>query len=92
MNSNAEETSSQANVVSAATEKVSASAHTVAGTAEDISTRIQLIQDDSKNEVEAITKISQVINQINDLSNSISLTIEEQTATTNEIGRSISEV
>ncbi len=190
MNSNAEQTSSQANVVSAATEEVSASVHTVAGAAEemnasireiakssseaatvasdavglaqnandivsklgvssgqigevvkvittiadqtnllalnatieaarageagkgfavvanevkelsketakateDISTRIQVIQNDSKNAVEAITKISQVINQINDISNTIASAVEEQTATTNEIGRSISEV
>jgi len=190
MNSNAEETSSQANVVSAATEEVSANVHTVAGAAEemnasireiakssseaatvasdavglaqnandivsklglssgqigevvkvittiadqtnllalnatieaarageagkgfavvanevkelsketakateDISAKIQVIQNDSKNAVEAITKISDVINQINDISNTIASAVEEQTATTNEIGRSITEV
>jgi methyl-accepting chemotaxis protein len=59
---------------------------------EDIGTRIQSIQGDSKNAVEAITKISEVINQINDISNTIASAVEEQTATTNEIGRSISEV
>ncbi len=59
---------------------------------EDIGTRIQSIQEDSKNAVDAITKISGVIDQINDISNTIASAVEEQTATTNEIGRSISEV
>lgn len=58
---------------------------------EDISHRIEAIQEDSKASVEAIQKISQVINQINDISSTIASAVEEQTATTNEISRNVSE-
>ena len=59
---------------------------------EDISLKIEAIQNDSKNSAEAIAKISDVINQINGISNTIASAVEEQTATTNEISRSIAEV
>jgi methyl-accepting chemotaxis protein len=36
-------------------------------------------------------QIGAVINQINDISNTIASAVEEQTATTNEIGRNVSE-
>jgi methyl-accepting chemotaxis protein len=55
MNSNAEETSSQANVVSAATEEVSASVHTVAGAAEEMNASIREI---AKSSSEAATVAS----------------------------------
>jgi methyl-accepting chemotaxis protein len=58
---------------------------------EDISRRIQAIQGDTKGAVEAIAQISGIINQINDISNTIASAVEEQTATTNEIARNVQE-
>ncbi len=58
---------------------------------EDISQRIEAIQGDTRGAVEAIEGISSIINQVNDISNSIASAVEEQTATTNEIGRSVAE-
>jgi methyl-accepting chemotaxis protein len=59
---------------------------------EEIGTRIEAIQADSHAAVEAIGGIGQVIGRINDLQTTIASAVEEQTATTNEIGRTISEV
>jgi methyl-accepting chemotaxis protein len=58
---------------------------------EDISQKIAAIQGDTQGAVSAIKQISDVINQINDISNTIASAVEEQTATTNEMGRNISE-
>jgi methyl-accepting chemotaxis protein len=58
---------------------------------EDISQRIEAIQGDTKGAVEAIAEISGIINQINDISNTIASAVEEQTACTNEIARNVSE-
>jgi methyl-accepting chemotaxis protein len=58
---------------------------------EDIGQRIDAIQTDTRGAVQAITEISSIINQINDISNTIASAVEEQTATTNEIGRNVSE-
>jgi methyl-accepting chemotaxis protein len=58
---------------------------------EDISRKIEAIQTDTKGAVEAIGKIGQIINQINDLQNTIASAVEEQTATTGEIGRNVVE-
>lgn len=58
---------------------------------EEIGQKIEAIQLDTKGAVKAIGDISAVINQINDISNTIASAVEEQTATTNEIGRSLSE-
>jgi len=58
---------------------------------EEISQKIEAIQGDTKGAVQAIAEISVVINQINDISNSIASAVEEQTVTTNEIGRNVSE-
>lgn len=58
---------------------------------EDISQRIVAIQTDAQGAVEAIQKISGVIHQINDISNTIASAVEEQTATTNEISRNVNE-
>lgn len=58
---------------------------------EEIEGKIQAIQTDSEKAVEAIAEISVVINQINDISNTIASAVEEQTATTAEIGRSVNE-
>lgn len=58
---------------------------------EDIGCKIEMIQVDTKSAVEAIKEISAVINQISDISNTIAGAVEEQTATTNEIGRNVAE-
>ena len=58
---------------------------------EEIGQKIEAIQGDTKGAVKAIGEISQIINQINDISNSIASAVEEQTVTTNEIGRSVAE-
>src|SRR5579872_2360133 len=51
---------------------------------EDISRKIEAIQTDTKAAVDAIATISDVINQINGISNTIATAVEEQNATTNE--------
>lgn len=58
---------------------------------EDISQKIEAIQNDTKGAVVAIDQISRIINQINDIQNTIASAVEEQTATTNEIARNASE-
>jgi methyl-accepting chemotaxis protein len=58
---------------------------------EDISRKIEAIQSDTKGSVEAIGQIGKIINQINDFQNSIASAVEEQTATTAEISRNVSE-
>lgn len=58
---------------------------------EDIGQKIEAIQADTKGAVKAIGEIGLVINQINDISNNIASAVEEQTATTNEIGRNVNE-
>ncbi len=58
---------------------------------EDIGRKIQAIQGDAKSAVEAIREIAGVIGKINEISTTIASAVEEQTATTAEIGRNISE-
>ncbi len=58
---------------------------------EDISRKIEAIQSDAKGAVEAIAKIGNIINQINDIQNTIASAVEEQTATTGEISRNVHE-
>lgn len=58
---------------------------------EDISQKIAAIQTDTDSAVAAITEISTVINKINDYQNTIASAVEEQTATTNEMCRSVAE-
>ncbi len=58
---------------------------------EDISRRIEAIQTDTKGAVGAIEQISKIINQINDIQNTIASAVEEQTATTGEISRNVME-
>ncbi|GIM95921.1 methyl-accepting chemotaxis protein [Paractinoplanes toevensis] len=56
---------------------------------EDISRRVEAIQADTSNAVEAIAEISRIISEINDYQVTIASAVEEQTATTNEMSRSI---
>jgi methyl-accepting chemotaxis protein len=59
---------------------------------EDISRKIETIQSDTKGAIEGINQIGQIIAQVNDIQNIIATAIEEQTATTNEITRNVSDV
>ncbi|WP_307798595.1 methyl-accepting chemotaxis protein [Actinoplanes flavus] len=59
---------------------------------EDIHHRVNAIQQDTGGAVEVINRISEVIAQINDFQTTIASAVEEQTATTGEISRSIAEV
>lgn len=58
---------------------------------EDISRRIEAIQTDTQGAVKAIGQISSIINQINDIQNTIASAVEQQTATTGEISRNVTE-
>jgi methyl-accepting chemotaxis protein len=58
---------------------------------EDIGLKIDAIQVDTKAAVGAIGQISDVIKQVNDISNSIATAVGEQNATTNEMARNVSE-
>jgi methyl-accepting chemotaxis protein len=57
----------------------------------EIGQKIEAIQADAKGAVKAIEAIGTIIDQINDISNSIASAVEEQTVTTNEIGRSVTD-
>jgi methyl-accepting chemotaxis protein len=59
---------------------------------EDITARVSSIQADSGKAVAAIAAISEVIEQINSSQATIAAAVEEQTATTSEMSRNISEV
>lgn len=53
----------------------------------DITNKINTIQKDTENVIEAISDISQSIEKFNSISGIIATAVEEQTATTNEISR-----
>ncbi|WP_308285609.1 methyl-accepting chemotaxis protein [Actinoplanes hulinensis] len=59
---------------------------------EEITTRIAAIQSSSGTATEAISEITQVIQQISDYTTTIASAVEEQTATTSEMSRSVSDV
>jgi methyl-accepting chemotaxis protein len=58
---------------------------------EDISQKITAIQQDTKRAVESIGNITAIIDQINDISNTIATAVGEQSATTNEMSRNVQE-
>ncbi len=58
---------------------------------EDISRKIEAIQNDTKGAVTAIGEIGAVIRQINDIQTTIASAVEQQSATTNEISRNLAE-
>ena len=58
---------------------------------EDIGSKIDAIQGDTRSVVGAIGEISQIIDKINTIQTTIAGAVEEQTATTNEMSRSVSE-
>lgn len=62
-----------------------------ANATEEIGQKIQAIQVDTASAVDAIKDISEIISRINEIQTSIAGAVEEQSATTNEIGRSVDE-
>lgn len=58
---------------------------------EEIGQKIDAIQADTAAAVKAIGEVSEIINQVNDISSTIASAVEQQTATTNEIGRNVSD-
>jgi methyl-accepting chemotaxis protein len=56
---------------------------------EDISRRVETIQSDTTSAVEAITRIGDIIARINDYQLTIASAVEQQTATTTEMTRSV---
>ncbi|MFK7989058.1 MAG: methyl-accepting chemotaxis protein [Sandaracinaceae bacterium] len=58
---------------------------------EDIGLKIEAIQEDTNSAVTAIDRISEIINQVNEIQTTIATAVEEQTATTTEIARSVAE-
>jgi methyl-accepting chemotaxis protein len=58
---------------------------------EDISQKIEAIQADTRGAVASIAQISGIIGQINDIQSTIASSVEEQTATTNEIARNVAQ-
>ncbi|MBG0816470.1 methyl-accepting chemotaxis protein [Planomonospora sp. ID82291] len=58
---------------------------------DDISTRVAAIQRDTEGAVEVIDKISNVIAKINEYQTTIASAVEEQTATTQEMSRGITD-
>lgn len=66
-------------------------ANQTAKATEEISQKIQVIQGDAKNAVGAMDEITNVINEVNDISATIASAVEEQSATTNEMSRNVTE-
>jgi methyl-accepting chemotaxis protein len=58
---------------------------------EDISQKIGAIQQDTEGAVTAIQQIGAIINQVNDIANTIASAVEEQSVTTNEMARNVEE-
>jgi methyl-accepting chemotaxis protein len=58
---------------------------------EDISHRIEAIQADTEAAVAAVSRISQIIEEINNYQTTVASAVEEQSATTSEMARSVSE-
>ena len=58
---------------------------------EDISAKIEAIQNDTHSSVESITGILSIIDQIAEFQDTIAAAVEEQAATTSEIARSVSD-
>lgn len=66
-------------------------ANETASATKDIGRKIEAIRADTTDAIAAIGKISETIQQITDISNSIATAIEQQLATSAEIGRNLTE-
>jgi methyl-accepting chemotaxis protein len=56
---------------------------------DDIGRKIRTIQDNSKDAVQALTSISEVIHKVSDIAGTIATAVEEQSATTSEMTRNV---
>jgi methyl-accepting chemotaxis protein len=72
-------------------EEVKQLAQETARATEDISKRVETIQADTQEAVNAIARISETIEDVNSYQTTIASAVEEQTATTSEISRSVTE-
>jgi methyl-accepting chemotaxis protein len=66
-------------------------AHETARATKDISDRVETIQNDTSGAVNAIGEIGAIIARINDYQTTIAAAVEEQTLTTNEMSRGLTE-
>ena len=66
-------------------------ARKTATSSDEIGRKIGSIQEDTRDAVEAISQITEIILRINDIQTVIAAAVEEQAVTTNEIGRSVTE-
>ncbi len=66
-------------------------AKATADATQDISRKVAAIQEDTKGAIDAIGNMSGVIAKINEISSTIAAAVEEQTATTNEIGKNVTQ-
>ena len=66
-------------------------ANQTASATDAIASRIAAIQTDTATAVDAIDRIATIISEINDTQTTIASAVEEQTATTAEIGRNLNE-
>jgi methyl-accepting chemotaxis protein len=66
-------------------------ARKTATSSEEIGRKIGTIQDDTRDVVDAIGRITGIIQRINDIQTVIAAAVEEQAVTTDEIGRSVTE-
>lgn len=62
-----------------------------AAATEDISRKITAIQTDTQGAVDAIASIGDIIHQMSDISSTIAAAVEEQSATTNEMTRNVTD-
>lgn len=72
-------------------EEVKDLAQETAKATEDIARRVEAIQADSGSAVEAISRISAIIDKIHETQSTIASAVEEQTSVTNEMSRSATE-
>jgi len=66
-------------------------ARKTARSSEEIANKIESIQSDSRQAVDAIAEIAEIIGRIDDIQTVIAASVEEQAATTSEISRSVTE-
>jgi methyl-accepting chemotaxis protein len=71
--------------------EVKALAQQTARATEDIGAKIEAIQSGTQGAVDAIGEVGDIIDRINDIQTTIASAVEEQTATTNEIARSVTQ-
>ena len=72
-------------------DEVKTLAKEIAVSAESITHKIEIVQSGSQKAVQAIGEVTKIITKIDDISSAIASSVEQQTATANEIARNISD-